>query len=141
MEFPGSESLKQGEHCRAKGYTAKNPTLHRQQLRLGVKPSDKYPMVLYIIFIPLTHPRYGASKLHPAGQWKLHGLDSVTRSKDNKHAISYEQGHHAYLSLTAADTYGKISALYPRLDGCYFCFDELSSFSASSHRYFGSGVG
>jgi hypothetical protein len=32
----------------------------------------------------------------------------LTKSKDNKHAISYEQGQHAYLSLTA-DTYGKIS--------------------------------
>jgi hypothetical protein len=61
-----------------------------------------------ILDFSLTHPRYSASKLHPAGQWKLHGLDCVTRSKDNKHAISYEQGHHAYLSLTA-DTYGKIS--------------------------------
>jgi hypothetical protein len=66
-----------------------------------------------ILDFSLTHPRYGASKLHPAGQWKLHGLDSVTRSKDNKHAISYEQGHHAYLSLTA-DTYGKISEDFVR---------------------------
>ncbi len=61
-----------------------------------------------IVDFSLTHPRYGASKLHPAGQWKPSGLAHLTRSKDNKHAISYEQGQHAYLSLTA-DTYGKIS--------------------------------
>ncbi len=66
-----------------------------------------------ILDFSLTHPRYCASKLHPAGQWKLHCLDSVTRSKDNKHAISYEQGHHAYLSLTA-DTYCKISEDFVR---------------------------
>jgi hypothetical protein len=43
-----------------------------------------------ILDFSLTHPRYGASKLHLAGQWKLHGLHSVTRSKDyrDKHAIS-----------------------------------------------------
>jgi hypothetical protein len=31
----------------------------------------------------------------------------LSKSKDYKHAISYEQGQHAYLSLTA-DTYSKI---------------------------------
>jgi hypothetical protein len=66
-----------------------------------------------ILDFSLTHPRYGASKLHPPGQWKPDGLAHLTKSKDNKHAISYEQGQHAYLSLTA-DTYGKISEDFVR---------------------------
>ncbi len=30
-----------------------------------------------ILDLSLTHPRYGASKLHLLGQWKAHGLDSL----------------------------------------------------------------
>jgi hypothetical protein len=61
-----------------------------------------------VLDFSLTHPRSGASKLHPIGDWKPDALDRTRKAKDKKHAISYEQGNHAFLSLVA-DTYGKIS--------------------------------
>jgi hypothetical protein len=61
-----------------------------------------------ILDFSLTHPQCGVSKVLPSGSWKFCSLARITAAKDQKHAISYEQGNHAYLSLTA-DTYSKIS--------------------------------
>ena len=61
-----------------------------------------------VLDFSLTHPRSGTSKLHPIGAWKPDALGHTLKNKDRKHAISYEQGNHAFLSLVA-DTYGKLS--------------------------------
>ena len=72
-----------------------------------------------VLYFSMTHPRSGASKLHPIGDWKPDALNHTVKIKDGKHAISlfsYEQGNHAFLSLVA-DTYGKISTTLCALSG------------------------
>ena len=61
-----------------------------------------------VLDFSLTHPRTGASNLHPIGSWKPDALANADKAKSRKHAVSYEQSNHAFLSLTA-DTYGKVS--------------------------------
>ena len=61
-----------------------------------------------VLDFTLTHPRTGSSNKYPIGSWKPDALGTANNKKIKKHALSYEQAQHAFLSLTA-DTYGKIS--------------------------------
>ena len=66
-----------------------------------------------VLDFSLTHPRTGASRQHPNGQWKAHAVATTERTKNAKHGISYAQGNHAFLSLIA-ETYGTISDEFVR---------------------------
>ncbi len=61
-----------------------------------------------VLDFTLTHPRTGSSNKYPIGSWKPDALGMANSKETKKHALSYEQAQHAFLSLTA-DTYGKIS--------------------------------
>jgi hypothetical protein len=61
-----------------------------------------------VLDFSLTHPRTGASSLHPVGSCKPDALANLTQSRNRKHAIMYEQANDAFLSLTA-DAHGKLS--------------------------------
>jgi len=61
-----------------------------------------------VLDFSLVHPRNGASQKYPAGRWKPDSVAQASTRKNAKHAIPYEQGNLAFLSLTA-DTYGKLS--------------------------------
>ncbi len=63
-----------------------------------------------VLDFSLIHPRTGSSARLPTGTWKPQALANATHDnhKTAKHAISYEQTNHAFLSLIA-NTYGQIS--------------------------------